>query len=315
MASGQYGYYPGCSAKSSARAYDRSAQRVTQMLDLTLQEVEDWSCCGATEYMSISAIPAYSLIARNLSLAAQQNVTDLVSPCSACYLNLRKTNDHMAKHPDLNQKINRALASGGLSYTPDTVHVRHLLDVIVEDVGYEAVAEKVRLPLKGLNIAPYYGCLIVRPSVDGYNPEYPTHLDRLMQTLGANVVDFPLKTHCCGGHMTQISEETAFELIRQILHNAADYGADAIVTVCPMCQLNLDVYQAQVNAMFDTHFNIPVLFFTQLMGLAFGLTPEDVDFGSEIIPAGALLAKIGQEVPVQAAPKRRDKKSLPMPIP
>jgi heterodisulfide reductase subunit B len=115
--------------------------------------------------------------------------------------------------------------------------------------------------------------------------------------------------------MTQISEQTAFELIRQILQNAAEYGADAIVTLCPMCQLNLDVYQPQVNAMFDTHFNIPVLFFTQLMGLSFGLTSEDVDIGSEIVSAAAVLGKIGQEEPAQATPKRRDKKSLPMPIP
>src|SRR5512139_3786177 len=118
MASGQYAYYPGCSAKSSARAYDSSAQRVSSLLGLSLQEVEDWNCCGATEYMSISEIPAYSLIARNLSLAARQNLPDLVSPCSACYLNLRKTNEHMAKHKDLSQKGNRALAAGGLSYTP-----------------------------------------------------------------------------------------------------------------------------------------------------------------------------------------------------
>jgi len=311
----QYAYYPGCSMRATAHAYDRTARRVSEMLDLSLQEIEDWNCCGATEYMSISALQAYSLVARNLSLAATQNATDLVSPCSACYLNLRKTNDNMKKYPDLNDQVNQALAAGGISYTPGALRVRHLLDVIVEDVGFDAVAALVKQPLKGMKVAPYYGCLIVRPSVDGYDTEYPTHLDKLMQTLGAGVVDFPLKTHCCGGHMTQISEETAFELIRRILHNAADYGADAIVTLCPMCQLNLDAYQPQVNAMFGTRFNIPILFFTQLMGLAFGLTFDEAEIGSEIIPALAALGKIGQESPEQVAPKRRDKKALPMPIP
>jgi heterodisulfide reductase subunit B len=263
--------------------------------------------------MSISAIPAYSLIARNLSQAAAQWGHDLVSPCSACYLNLRKANDSMAKYPILNEKVNRALAAGGLHYDPNSLRIRHLLDMMVEDVGYETIAQHVTKPLAGLKVACYYGCLIVRPPADGYNPEYPMHLDKLMQTLGANVVDFPLKTHCCGGHMTQISEETAFELIRRLLHNASDYGADMIVTVCPMCQLNLDAYQPQVNAMFGTDYEIPILFFTQLMGMAFGLQPKEVAVDSGIISPWAALGKIGHEEPEVATPKRRDKKSLPMP--
>lgn len=312
---GRYLYYPGCSLKATAHAYGQSAVRVVEMLGLTFEEVKDWNCCGATEYMSISSIPAYSLIARNLALAAQQGQADLVSPCSACYLNLRKTNDNMSKHAGLNDRVNRALAAGGLSYEPDSLRIRHLLDMIVEDVGYEAIAAQVRQPLKGLRVAPYYGCLLVRPARNGYNPEYPTHLDRLMQTLGATVVDFPLKTHCCGGHMTQISEETAFELIRRLLDNALDYQADAIVTICPMCQLNLDAYQPQVNAMFGTDFHIPILFFTQVMGLAFGLLPAEVEIEAGITPAVAALARIGTEEPEKAAPRRRDKQALPMPQP
>ncbi len=310
-----YGYYPGCSLKATAHAYGDSTERVAEVLGLTLNEVADWNCCGATEYMSLSAIPAYSLIARNLSLAAAQGHQEMISPCSACYLNLRKANDSMAKYPALNEKVNRALGAGGLHYDPNSLHIRHLLDMMVEDVGYETIAEHVTKPLSGLKVACYYGCLIVRPRTDGYNPEYPMHLDRLMQTLGAKVVDFPLKTHCCGGHMTQISEETAFELIRRLLHNAADYGADMIVTVCPMCQLNLDAYQPQVNAMFGTNYEIPILFFTQLMGLAFGIPAREVGMGAEITSAAPALGKIGHEEMEPARPKRRDKKSLPMPQP
>jgi heterodisulfide reductase subunit B len=310
-----YTYYPGCSMQSVAHAYERSTQRVGEMLGLHFDEVEDWNCCGATEYFSINALPAYSLVARNLSLAAQQNGRELVAPCSACYLNLRKTNRYMSKYPVLNERVNRALAAGGLSYQPDTLRIRHLLDVIVEDVGYDAVQEKVQLPLKGLRVAPYYGCLIVRPESE-YNPEYPTHLDKLMEVLGATVVDYATKAHCCGGHMTQISEETAYGMIRALLYTAAEQDADMIVTLCPMCQLNLDSYQPQVNRMFGTDFEIPVLFFTQLMGLAFGLPDEELGIGSEIVSAARALGKIGSEEPQQPREKkRRDKTSLPMPPP
>ena len=184
----------------------------------------------------------------------------------------------MAAYPEMAERTNAALAAGGLHYDPGSLRIRHLLDVIVDDVGLEALAAKVTRPLHGLRLAPYYGCLIVRPplngdrAADGANPEYPTHLDRLLRKLGAEVVDYPLKTHCCGGHMTQISAETAYELIRRLLQmRRSEYEADCIVTVCPMCQLNLDAYQSQVNRHFGTDFRLPVLYFTQMIGLALGL--------------------------------------------
>ncbi len=311
---GYYAYYPGCSLQHSAHAYDSSTRCVAEILGLTLQEIDDWNCCGATEYASISSLPAYSLIARNLALASSQGAKELVAPCSACYLNLRKTNTYMVKYKkQIGEPVNRALSAGGLHYEPGSLNVRHLLDVIVDDIGLEEIAAKVKHPLNGLRIAPYYGCLIVRPDTK-YNPEYPTHLDELMRALGAAVVDFPLKTHCCGGHMTQISETTAYEMIRRLLDNADDYKADLIVTLCPMCQLNLDAYQPQVNRAFGTSYNLPVLFFTQLMGLAFGLEPKEIGLGSEIINSKPALANIGRdETPVDRKPARRDKKALPMP--
>ncbi len=313
QSNGHYAFYPGCSLTASAQSYGISTERVAEILGLKFQEVEDWNCCGATEYFTVESLPAYSLVARNLSLAAQQSTRELTAPCSACYMNLKKTDNHMGLEPGLNSKVNQALAAGGLSYEPGTMRIRHLLDVIVEDVGYEAIAAKVTTPLKGLRVAPYYGCLVVRPFSEG-NPEYPTHLDKLLETLGATVVDFPLKTHCCGGHMTQISESTAFELIRRLLQNADEYRADIIVTVCPMCQLNLDAYQPQVNRAFGAQFDLPVLYFTQMMGLAFGLTPKALGIGSEIVSAKKALGKIGQDEEAAHQPKeRRDKKALPMP--
>ena len=315
----KYGYYPGCSLERNASAYHDSAIAVSGPLGIEFAEVDDWNCCGATEYISIDLLPAYALVARNLALAAQQKLNgqgnQLIAPCSACYLNLSKTDKYMGESPELAHKVNLALDVGGLHYEPGSVKVRHLLDIIVNDVGYEAVAAKVSRPLYNLRVAPYYGCLIVRPGFHEQfdDSEYPTSLDRLMRVLGAEVVDFPVKAHCCGGHMTQISEAVALDLIRRLLKNAADYQADVIVTLCPMCQLNLDGYQDQVNKHFGTNYRIPILYFTQLMGLALGLSPANLGFGKEFVDAAPALAKIGAGPPPKPKKKRPPKEALPMP--
>lgn len=313
----KYSYYPGCSLERNAIAYHRSTMAIAAPLGIDFAEVEDWNCCGATEYFSLELLPAYALVGRNLALAANQsnNGGQLVAPCSACFLNLAKTDHYMAESPELAEQVNTALAAGGLHYRPGSVKVRHLLDIIVNDVGYQTVAEKVTKPLYNLRVAPYYGCLIVRPGLQKSfdDPEYPTSLDKLMRTLGATVVDFPLKAHCCGGHMTQISEEVALEIIRRLLKNAADYGADTIVTLCPMCQLNLDAYQKNVNNYFGTDYHIPILYFTQLIGLALGIPPKELGFGKELVDAKLTLAKISAEAPQTPTKKRPPKEALPMP--
>src|SRR5574341_256282 len=159
---GRYGYFPGCSLGTSAHAYQESIDQVCQTLGLSLEAIDDWNCCGATEYISVSQLPAYALIARNLALAADQGAHEIIAPCSLCYLHLHRVNDYMGEHPDISDRVNRALAAGDLHYEPSSLRVRHLLDMIVDDVGYEAIAEKVTQPLKGLRVAPYYGCLVVR---------------------------------------------------------------------------------------------------------------------------------------------------------
>lgn len=314
----KYGYYPGCSLERNARAYHESAMAVAEVLNIEFEEVDDWNCCGATEYMSIDLLPAFALIARNLALAAEQanNGKHLVAPCSACFLNLSKTDRYLRDSPKLAHQVNEALAAGGLHYEPGSVRVRHLLDIVVNDIGFEAVAKKVVKPLYDLRIAPYYGCLVVRPvrKTPFDDPEYPTSLDRLMRTIGAKVVDYPLKAQCCGGHMTQIKEHTALEIIRRLLKNAADYNADAIVTLCPMCQLNLDAYQDNVNKHFGTNYNIPILYFTQMVGLAFGLPAKKLGFGREFVDARPALAKIGVAPPPAAKKARPSEKALPMPV-
>lgn len=319
----KYLFYPGCSMERSARPYLDSTLAIRDDLGIELEDVKDWNCCGATEYFSTARLPAYALIGRNLALASQQvdGTSTLVAGCSACYLNLAKTDHYMHEDAKLNELVNESLAAGGLSYEPGTVKVRHLLDIIYNEIGLDPIRDKVVKPLKGLRVAPYYGCVMVRPDPDNRFPnhEYPQEMDRLLSALGAEVIDFPMKTHCCGGHMTQISESTAYELIRRLLYAADQYNADIMATLCPMCQLNLDAYQSEVNKHFNTKYNIPILYFTQLMGLAFGHSPEELGIGKEFVKSTEALAKIGVEVPEEEPPKRRvrrkDDPSLPMPKP
>jgi heterodisulfide reductase subunit B2 len=320
-----YSYFPGCSLERNAQSYQMSTQAIAKPLGLDLLEIDDWNCCGATEYISLNLLASYALVARNLAQATKNvGVDQVVAPCSACYLNLRKCDHYMHEDADLERKVNQALSAGGLSYKGGTLRVRHLLDVVVNDVGFDAIAEKVTRPLKGLRIAPYYGCMIVRPTYKSNgsgqpafdNTEYPTSLDKLLKRLGAEVVDFPMKAHCCGGHMTQISESTGFELIRRLVKGATDYQSDMIVTLCPMCQLNLDGFQAAMNSHFKTDYHMPVLYFTQALGLAMGIPADQLGIGQELVDARPALAKIGVEVPVEPEPvqkKRPPKGELPMP--
>lgn len=324
-----YLYYPGCSLSGSARAYAQSLATVLEPLGIELHEIDDWNCCGATEYLTLSPLRGQALISRNLALAeAQRNGTQtLVAPCSACYVNLAKTDRYFRESPAFRDRLNEVLAADGLHYTPGAVRVRHLLEVLIEDVGLDAIAAQVKRPLTGLRVAPYLGCLVSRPDLDRRWTEHeqPRELDRLMAALGAEVVDFPMRTACCGGHMTQISPDTAWELLRRIVDSADRQQADLLVTVCPMCQMNVDSYQGEMDRHFGAHYHMPILFFTQLIGLAFGQPAEKLGIGSEVVSARKALSRIGVEVPPPAEPsaeqaghdakRQKRPKGLPMPEP
>ena len=284
----KYAYYPGCSSECNAAAYELSTQAVAKAVGLQLAEIDDWNCCGATEYFSQDELTACSVIARNLALVDDE-LDQVVTPCAACYLNLAKVDDLMATDPKMSGLINQALAAGSLQYEGGRLRVRHILDVICDDMGEEKIRSLVKKPLSGLKVASYYGCQVVRPYKKGDCTEYPMKMDHLFEWLGAEIVEWGAKAHCCGGHMTQLSDPDAFELIRRLLKNADDNGADVIATMCPMCQLNLDAYQSRVNGMFKTNFNLPVIYFTQLIGLAFGLDPKSLGFGKELVAAMPIL--------------------------
>jgi len=286
-----YTYFPGCSSApdGGSKAYGWSAQAVSKILDIELVELDDWNCCGSTPYSSIDELTSFCLSARNLALAEKRGF-DMVTPCSSCYVMLNRTNSYIKQYPEVRAKVEDALAAGGLEYN-GTVKVRHLLDVFVNDVGYEAIASKVERSLNGLKVAAYYGCQIVRPRFGFDHPELPESLDKLIASLGGEPVYFPLKSRCCGGSLIISEEEVALDLIKKLFDCASNNGAECLTTVCPLCQTNLDAYQSQVNRTFKTKFNLPVLFFTQLMGVAFGLGERDLGLRKSIVPAEKVLAK------------------------
>ena len=280
-------YYPGCSLHATARAYDESIRSIAGLMNLTLEEIDDWNCCGATAYMNVNEILSFSLSARNLALAAKTGLP-VVSPCSACYTNLRKTEKFLAEMPDIKRKVDEALAAGGLRYDGGIVS-KHLLQVVVEDVGLDKVRTLVKRPLAGLKVAPYYGCQIARPFAMEESVDNPVMLDRLLEALGAVAVPYAMKTVCCGGSLMGTREEVALRLCRNLLLCAQQQKADCIAVTCPLCQMNVDTYQGRVNEIYGTSFNIPVLYFTQLMGMAFGIGAEDLGLQRGTVSAAALL--------------------------
>jgi len=272
-----------------SRAYGTSAQAVAKVLDAELIELDEWNCCGSTPYTVVDELSAFCCCARNLALAEKSGL-DLVAACSDCYLILSRTNQHFKEYPEIRTKINEALAAGGLEYH-GTVRVRHILDVFANDVSPEEIKANVKVDLSDLKVAPYYGCQVVRPAPSFDDVENPQSLERLIESLGAEAIPYPLKTRCCGGSLILSEEDIALGLVRKLLDNAVSNGADCVVTVCPFCHLNLDAYQSMVNRRLKTNFNLPVLFFTQLMGIAFGIESKALGLQENIVPLEKVLAR------------------------
>jgi len=287
----KYSYFPGCSAEATGKAYDISARAVCKKLGIDLVEIPDWNCCGATSYISIRELESFGVSARNLAIAQEMGDMDVVATCSACYTILAKTNRYLAEDEVLHDVINEALAAAGRSYD-GSLTVRHLLDVIVNDLGCEAVSDKVARRLTKLKVAPYYGCQASRPKGTFDDPEFPVSLDRLLEAMGAEPVYYPVKTKCCGGMLMMTEEEAALRLNLELLQCARDNGADVIVTMCPLCETNVEAYQPMVNKRFGTDFNIPVMYFTQLLGVALGIESKRLALEKQIVPVDRVLAKV-----------------------
>jgi heterodisulfide reductase subunit B len=278
-----YLYYPGCSLRSTGRAFEESTLAVFRALEIPLEELRDWNCCGATAYVSIDETQAFALAARNLALAEQQNGSgndgaDLVAPCAACFLVLTKTQHYIDAYPEIRSEVSHALTKAGMTYAGRT-RVRHPLDVIVNDLGLEYVANHVQRPLKGLRVASYYGCQIVRPFAPFDHPIYPTTMDRLVKAIGGEPVDWPMKTRCCGGSLTGTIQEAGLRLNRALLKEAIKRQADLMITACPLCQHNLECYQGRINRNYNEDISLPVAYFTQLLGSVLGVADDDLGIG------------------------------------
>lgn len=284
----KYTYYPGCSLEATSTHYDTSTRAVCPPLGIDLEELDDWNCCGATAYMSIEEPLAFAIASRNLALAEKEG-WDIVAPCSACFVGLNKANKYFNEYPHVREEINSALAEAGLEYK-GTVRIRHLLDVIYNDVGLEVIKSLVKNPLEGLKVACYYGCQIVRPRNDFDDAENPTALENLMTALGAEPVHFPMKTHCCSGSLAGSLEGALLRMVKNILLCATQNDAQIVVTTCPLCQLNLDAYQHKAGRKYKLEFNLPVVYFTQLMGLAMNLPKGQLGFEKGIVPVKQIIA-------------------------
>lgn len=270
----RYQYYPGCSLEGTALEYDRATRALMDALGVELLEIEDWTCCGATAAGATSHLLALALPARNLALAEKgSQVAELLVPCSACYLNLKAVAEKTRRNPQLRETVNRILEKEQLQWRGLT-EVRHLLDVLARDVGANAIAEKVKRLLSGLRIAPYYGCQCLRPYPVFDDPERPVSMEPLIEATGAQVFAWHMGSRCCGASHMNTKMEVGLALVTAILEAA--HGADAIVTVCPMCQMNLEAYQARISRSRGQDLRVSVLYLPQLIGWALGISPKSL---------------------------------------
>lgn len=291
----KYFLYWGCSLEASGANYLVSLKPVGKALGLAFEEIEDWNCCGASiSYVGANDLSVKILNARNLALAESKGGYDIIAPCSSCYIQMVKVNHEIQESPTVARQVNEILAEGGLKYT-GKVKVRHIQDVLYHDVGVQKIKQKVIKPLNGLKIAGYVGCQSVRPYGEYDSVEKPVVQDRILEALGAEAVAFPKKMRCCGSGIFLTEMEHCLGLARNILEDAEGHGAQMVSTVCPMCAMNLELYQERINRAHGTHFDIPIVYLTQLMAVAFGMDfKRDAALNYNIIPPeGILKAAVG----------------------
>lgn len=287
-----YLYYPGCSLEGTAAEYDRATRAVMDGLGAKVIDVMDWTCCGATAAAAVSSLLASALAARNLALAEKMLAgTDLLVPCSACYLNLKKVEEDFRADAELRRGINRALSVEGLTLAGE-IRVRHLLDILSQDVGPQPVREKTVHPLTGISLAPYYGCQCLRPYTEFDDPEFPTSMEPLIRATGAQVFPWSMGGKCCGASHMTTKMDVGLSLSGAILEAAQ--GADAIVTVCPMCQLNLEAFQRKISRRTGNKLTRTILYLPQVLGLAMGLDNRTVGLDLNLAVTAGFKAKLDQ---------------------
>jgi len=287
----KYLFYPGCSMSASALEYKTAMLAVFKTLGAQVQEMKDWTCCGASVAPVMSDLLGLAMPARNLALAEQNGERELLVGCSACYTNFLRVAQAAANPATLSQ-INQALEVENVVYHGQA-KARHMLEALATDFGRDAVAAQVKRPLKGLKVAPYYGCQTVRPYATYDDSQYPTSMVSIIEALGATVHHYSHEATCCGTALLTTKPHVGFEIVGQILNAASE--ADCIAAVCPMCHLNLDSYQDKASMALGKSLKIPVLFLPQLMGLAFGLPESELMLKREVTPVTPVLTKLASE--------------------
>lgn len=299
----KYAYYPGCSLRESAQEFDVSVRAVMERLGVEIEEIPDWTCCGASAAESVDHNLSLALPARNLALAEKAMPgLDVLVPCSACYLNLLKLQRSVLADKSVMAETNALIGGEGLAYTGKTGRVRHLLDVLINDIGPEAVRRKVEKPLHGITVAPYYGCQILRPYRVFDDPERPSSMEPILEALGAAIHPWNMGGRCCGASLMATHKEAALVSVGEILRAASAPpgghdgeeagGADVIATVCPMCQMNLDAYQGQALRTGGADGAITVLYLSQLIGLALGLPAQQILLEKNLAVTGTFREKL-----------------------
>jgi len=286
----KYAFYPGCSLESTAWDFDKSTRAVCRALDIELEDVPDWVCCGSTPAHTSNASLAVALPVLNLQKARALNLP-VMAACASCYSRLRTAN-----HKVRNDPAQRALAQRITKKPYDgSTPVHHVLDVLVNQLGLEAIAAKVTRPLTGLRVAGYYGCLLTRPPeiVAFDNAEHPTCMEDLLTAAGAEPVEWPYKTECCGAALSMTTSTVTDRLGHRLLSMARQAGARCIAVACPLCQVNLDLRQADFGRAHGEIPETPVLYITQLLGLALGLSPKELGIEALTVSAEPLLAESG----------------------
>ncbi|MBO4369612.1 MAG: CoB--CoM heterodisulfide reductase iron-sulfur subunit B family protein [Desulfovibrio sp.] len=286
----KFAYYPGCSAHGSSLDYELSTEAVCQALGITLEEIPDWNCCGSTPAHAVSKDLSAALCARNLDIAARLGETLLVTPCPSCLSNMRAAKDRM-QDPAFRKRVNDLLDQEASETFPETTSV---MQAITSAFSPEDIAKKAKKSLNGLKLVCYYGCLMSRPSdrMRFEDPENPMMMERILEALGATVLDFPLKTACCGAAFGIPHRPLTALNSGKILELATALGADAIVVACPLCQMNLDLRQAQASRAMKTRFHMPIPYYTQLMGLALGIPKESLGLHKLIVSLDPILTKL-----------------------
>ena len=293
MAKKQYSFYPGCSSqeKASSSNYQTSVQSMCEVLDIELNEIPDWNCCSASiGYGGGGELPRMALSARNLALSEQANPgQDVVATCAACWLATKETQERLHQNQDMMADMNTILAEAGLKLKGDQ-HIRHMVEVLIEDFGYEELGKHVKKPLEGIKIAGYVGCQTNRPfGIAGESFENPKYLDKLVETMGAEPVEnYDKKVQCCGGALAFSEPEKSQAMIKGIIEAAYDGGAEMIVTPCPVCQMNVEIYQDQINATYGTKFKMPVVYYSTLMSVAYGKSGKEAALDGHVIRAKKL---------------------------